>query len=375
MEFFSPFNVVQALRLEKDTGAALVEEIECSTPNVAYYADHFNYQMFSGTAATANGLKNKSALFARPGLVVRQLVYKLRSINWNSAKQQLFSKQNSVIHCVLRCVVILLFILVLTVLFVDRKNISYDRWLRSHQCQSHRCLKAAGLLREKMNTSVSPCDNFYRYACGLHFRPHQPTTEPDTPTAQGSQAYQLGFKQGSVMHLNKEKAGRLLRVHRPAIDHLTQINIHAIISGLDHIYSTQYTKRGSAKFKVAQWYQSCTHRTMRDWLGTRSFISTVAPAIGGIWILDKNATNETGASGNTNSTVKWPNRMFQRYDISTNIPMKPDWSWMNATKKLQTILHVPVFVDFNVQATPGSQPQVFFVPDGASWMTAGYFSY
>ncbi|OON18836.1 hypothetical protein X801_05306, partial [Opisthorchis viverrini] len=219
-----------ALRLEKDTGAALVEEIECSTPNVAYYADHFNYQMFSGTAATANGLKNKSALFARPGLVVRQLVYKLRSINWNSAKQQLFSKQNS------------------------------------------------------------------------------------------------------------------------------------------------YTKRGSAKFKVAQWYQSCTHRTMRDWLGTRSFISTVAPAIGGIWILDKNATNETGASGNTNSTVKWPNRMFQRYDISTNIPMKPDWSWMNATKKLQTILHVPVFVDFNVQATPGSQPQVYFVPDGASWMTAGYFS-
>ncbi|TGZ58564.1 hypothetical protein CRM22_009590 [Opisthorchis felineus] len=364
-----------ALRLEKDTGAAVVEEMECSTPDVAYCADHFNYQIFSGTTTTVNGLRNRTASFARPGMIVRQLIYKLRSINWNSAKQQLFSKKNSIIHLILKCVFILLFIFVLTMLFVDRKNISDERWLRNHQCQSFRCLKAAGLLREKMNISVSPCDNFYQYACGHHFRPHQPTTQPDTPAAQGSQAYHSGFKQRTVMHLNKEKSGRFLRVHRPAIDHLTHINTHAIISGLDHIYSTQYTKRGSAKFKVAQWYQSCTHRTMRDWLGTRSFISTVAPAIGGIWILDKNATKETGANGNTNSTAKWPNQMFRNYDISTNIPMKPYWSWMNAAKKLQAILHVPVFVDFNVQPTPGSEPQVFFVPDSASWMTAGYFSY
>ncbi|KAF6775917.1 hypothetical protein AHF37_04780 [Paragonimus kellicotti] len=224
------------------------------------------------------------------------------------------------------------------------------------------------------NKTVSPCDNFYQYACGQHFRPHHRTVKPDTPSAQGMHAYQASYNRGAALHLNQVKWRQLVRIHRPAIDHLTELNVHATIQGLHNIYEKLWTKRGSAKFKVAQFFSSCTDRIYSGSSGMRSFVQQVINSIGGIWLLDRKATNETGA-GDANATQDWPAYLFWSPDIDRGLQVPANWSWMKAIIQLQADLHVGVLIDFSLMKQYYSNPKINLQPDSGAWLDRTYFSY
>ncbi|KAA3677819.1 uncharacterized protein DEA37_0012348 [Paragonimus westermani] len=170
-------------------------------------------------------------------------------------------------------------------------------------------------------------------------------------------AYQTLYNRGAALHLNQAKWRQLVRIHRPAIDHLTELNVHATIQGLRNIYYTLWTKPSSAKFKVAEFFSSCTNRVYSGTSGMRSFVQQVVNSIGGIWLLDRKATNETGA-GDANATQGWPAYMFRRPDIDRGLQLPANWSWMNAIIQLQADLHVGVFIDFELLKRYGSDAQI-----------------
>ncbi|KAF8567796.1 hypothetical protein P879_04380 [Paragonimus westermani] len=337
----------------------VVNEMETDASDTTYTAEGFNYQVFSNTTASVpplSNLKNSSFSSKNPKALARQLVKRLQRYSVRvSGKNPLrnWSWRNS---CLAFTAFILLLIM-LIILGIQWQNARYEQWLRRQQCLSHLCLTSAGQFHAKLNKTVSPCDNFYQYACGQHFSPHHWTVKPDTPSAQGMNAYQTLYKRGAALHLNQAKWRQLVRIHRPAIDHLTELNVHATIQGLRNIYYTLWTKPSSAKFKVAQFFSSCTNRIYSGSSGMRSFVQQVINSIGGVWLLDRNATNETGA-GDANATQGWPAYIFWRQDIDRGLQLPANWSWMNAIIQLQADLHVGVFVDFELSKRYGSSAQI-----------------
>ncbi|KAA3677822.1 uncharacterized protein DEA37_0012351 [Paragonimus westermani] len=342
-----------------DNAVYIVNEVETDSADVSYIVEGFNYQVFSNTTASVpplSNLKNSSFSLKNPKALVHRLAKRLQRYSVRaSGKNPLrnWSWSNS-------CLAITAFILLLIILIIlgiQWQNARYEQWLRRHQCLNHLCLTSAGQFYAKLNKTVSPCDNFYQYACGQHFRPHHWTVKPDTPSAQGMNAYQTLYNRGAALHLNQAKWRQLVRIHRPAIDHLTELNVHATIQGLRNIYYTLWTKPSSAKFKVAQFFSSCTNRVYSGSSGMRSFVQQVVNSIGGIWLLDRKATNETGA-GDANATQGWPAYMFRRPDIDRGLQLPANWSWMNAIIRLQADLHVGVFIDFGLLKQYYSNPKI-----------------
>ncbi|CAH8621551.1 unnamed protein product [Dicrocoelium dendriticum] len=356
-----------SLESEGDTEIkiAIVDEVEENTgDDDRRRPPNFSYRVFSRTTETKPPVAKITTIHSSmriAGEAIRRTLLKVKSTTIKDRGSEICRRCTGGQICfVIICILLLLSLLILAT--VQWYSLRREQWIRQHQCVSPLCLIAAGQLHSKMNKSMSPCENFYQYACGEHFHPHHPSVKPDTPSAQGADAYRRRYDEGIVMHLNQEKWNTLIRIHRPAIDHLTEININAVIQGLTNVYENQWSKTNSAKYKIAKWFFSCTDKSFRNWFSVRTFMRNAVPALGGIWLLDRSASNETGV-GDENSTASWPTRMFWSNEITNGLPLTANWSWMKAVTNLQNTLHVPLFVDFRVSAKKGMTPRIFINPD------------
>ncbi|VEL40212.1 unnamed protein product [Protopolystoma xenopodis] len=86
--------------------------------------------------------------------------------------------------------------------------------------------------------------------------------------------------------------------------------------------------------------------------------SSLIPLLGGLWLFDKNATNETGTLGNTTA---WPTYFLeQRYGSVAweNNSLKANWSWHKAASKLNLKLTSSPFWKLSLLQTTKSKPPV-----------------
>lgn len=204
---------------------------------------------------------------------------------------------------------ILLFIMVILVL-VYWKREQNELWKNRNQCYTKECLISSSSIVSHMNKTISPCENFFQYACGSYYPPFHPDQNAEQPAVQAHRVVASAFGKDTIQDYFKSgRSRRLLRFDRPMIEHLTEINVHAIINSLRNIYENSYGQYNSAKYKVAQFYDSCTSTSLRNWLGAHPLMKKVAPLLNGIWLLDRNASNETGANI-VNQTSAWPKRLF-----------------------------------------------------------------
>nr|CAX72645.1 Endothelin-converting enzyme 1 [Schistosoma japonicum] len=265
---------------------------------------------------------------------------------------------------------ILLFIMFILVL-VYWKREQNELWKNQNQCYTKECLLASSFIVSHMNKSISPCENFFQYACGSYYEPFHPEQNAEQPVLQAHQSVASAFGQYDIRDYFKTgRSRRLLRFDRPMINHLTEINVHAIIHSLRNIYDNLYGQRNSAKFKVAEFYDSCASTTFRNWLGAHPLIKKIAPLMNGIWLLDRNASNETGANL-VNETSTWPKSIFWDTYLTQQLHMAQNWSWMESIKHLQVQLNVATFADFLIYQSPIGKPQIYLTPDSGA---KGYLS-
>uniref|UniRef100_A0A3Q0KBE3 Family M13 non-peptidase homologue (M13 family) n=1 Tax=Schistosoma mansoni TaxID=6183 RepID=A0A3Q0KBE3_SCHMA len=265
---------------------------------------------------------------------------------------------------------ILLFIMVILVL-VYWKREQNELWKNRNQCYTKECLISSSSIVSHMNKTISPCENFFQYACGSYYPPFHPDQNAEQPAVQAHRVVASAFGKDTIQDYFKSgRSRRLLRFDRPMIEHLTEINVHAIINSLRNIYENSYGQYNSAKYKVAQFYDSCTSTSLRNWLGAHPLMKKVAPLLNGIWLLDRNASNETGANI-VNQTSAWPKRLFWDSYLTQQFYMAKNWSWMDSIKHLQVQLNVPTFADFHIYTSPIKKPRLYIFPDSGAM---GYLS-
>ncbi|CAL8098419.1 unnamed protein product [Calicophoron daubneyi] len=346
----------------------VINELESGNTEVGYSVQNFDYQVFSSTTASIpplDHLKNpksdKISIIKEPRKLLSNIAGKVRP--------QLLRLYRAVRNQADRWALwvgvfaFILILLLLIIVGIQGSALSFERWLRQRQCQDPQCLIAAGDLHGKLNRTVSPCDNFYLYACGLHVDPRYWHGNPDSPAAQSRTAYTTNGQSPRFMQLSKGR--QLLRIDRPAISHLAELNYHAIIHGMNRIFHDHEESMGnSAKYKISQWFVTCSNPYYRSWYGPKALWNATLTSLGGCWLLDKSATNQSGAGG-PNGTTSWPEYMLWNRGLSKQLKMPPSWAWMDAVIKLQS-LHIPIFVDFKIVQKTGSKPEIVVFPEEVS---------
>ncbi|THD26166.1 Endothelin-converting enzyme 1 [Fasciola hepatica] len=351
-----------------DKQSIVIDELDCDESDkktTGFQVENFQYQVFSGTTsaipATPGSGTSKREPWNPPSVFVQRLINRVKNGRLESNSGLLLKLNRcSRWHLCLISLAFLCQLILIILLAAQWSQLYHEKWLRAHQCSNAQCLAAAANLHRRINQSVKPCENFYRYACGLHLTVNHPSFEPDSPNALGAQAYNPQTDTSLVMHFNVEFGRALMRIHRPALDSLTSLNIHALISGLKDRYKKQGGKPTSAKTKVAKWFQSCSSRNMRDWFGNHEFYSKMIPALGGLWLLDREADNTTGV-GSVNSTKDWPTKLFYSSILTKELSMKQNWSWFETMKLLHRDLHVPALFDFYLPVKSAQRPPMIEV--------------
>ncbi|CAH8561169.1 unnamed protein product [Schistosoma bovis] len=260
--------------------------------------------------------------------------------------------------------ILLLIMFILVLVYWKREQ--NELWKSRNQCYTKECLISSSSIVAHMNKTISPCENFFKFACGSYYSPFHPDQNAEQPAIQAHRVVASAFGKDTIQDYFKSgRSRRMLRFDRPMIEHLTEINVHAIINSLRNIYSNSYGQYNSAKYKVAQFYDSCSSTSLRNWLGAHPLMRKVAPLLNGIWLLDRNASNETGANI-VNQTSAWPKRLFSDSYLTQQFYMAKNWSWMDSIKHLQVQLNVPTFADFYIYTSPINKPRLYLFPDSGA---------
>ncbi|CAH8507634.1 unnamed protein product [Schistosoma turkestanicum] len=257
---------------------------------------------------------------------------------------------------------ILLFIMFILVL-IYWKRAQNELWKSQNQCYTKECLISSSSIVSHMNKTISPCENFFQYACGSYYTPFHPDQTAEQPSIQAHRVVASAFGKDTIQDYFKTgRNRRLLRFDRPMIEHLNEINVHAIINSLRNIFENTHGEPNSAKYKVAKFYDSCSSTSLRNWLGAHPLMEKIAPLLNGVWLFDRNASNETGANL-VNQTSEWPKRLFYDKHLTEELRMEKGWSWMDSVKHLQVHLNVPIFADFHIYSSPENKPRIYLSPD------------
>lgn len=259
-----------------------------------------------------------------------------------------------------------IFLILVIVSLVYWRREQMVTWKYSNQCLTKECLMTSGSLVSRMNTSISPCHNFFQYACAFHSEPFQQSQNSDSPSAQAGRLLISTFGTDTIRtHFKVGRSSRLLRFDRPMTSHLTEVNVHALIAALKNIHQNHGYQFSSAKFKVAEFFDSCSSTLLRNWYGAQPLLRKVAPILNGLWLLDRNASNETGAGG-INQTNAWPKYLFWDPQLSEPLKLAQNWSWMESIKHLQCQFHVPIFADFQLLTSATRLPKILLIPERVS---------
>ncbi|CAH8560570.1 unnamed protein product [Heterobilharzia americana] len=361
------------------TDTAILTSKSISPTNSMNIGQTFKYQVFSDNTAgisivdapQSKGEDKKGYLWERVNNLTTSVIDSVRQkipVRRSNQAYDAFKRFQSLFSIIGPILLLILFILVI-VYWKSERN---ERWKNRNQCFTKECLLSSSSIVSHMNTTIAPCENFYQYACGSYYTPFHLEQNADQPAVQAHRVIASAFGHGIIQDYFKTgRYRRLLRFDRPMIEHLSEINVHAIIHSLRNIYENYSGRKNSAKFKVAEFYDSCTSTSLRNWFGAQPLIKKIAPIINGIWLLDRNATNETGA-GVANQSSTWPRYLFWDSKLSDKFRMSNNWSWMESIKHLQVELHVPTFADFILHTSPDRKPRLYFIPDSGA---SGYLSY
>lgn len=166
-------------------------------------------------------------------------------------------------------------------------------------CQSSTCQHLADdLLNHSMNSSTSPCDDFYEYICGnynyLQLLNESTTdmddqlengdttsTTPTTPTAKPPNIVISGTMYTRQEMLNEE--------------------LQQAFTAVQNSSFTSKTLRA-----VAELYRECTNADSREFQGTEPLVQYIEQLVGG-WPMLRRTVNSSNSGNNRNSSsiTKW----------------------------------------------------------------------
>ncbi|KAK3101808.1 hypothetical protein FSP39_006512 [Pinctada imbricata] len=173
-------------------------------------------------------------------------------MSWNNFVknfQNVKPRRSEIILGVISIVAITVCIILAFVVSTTHKNVrtTSDKGV----CSTMGCLRGAAFSLANMNSSINPCDDFYKFACG-------------------------NFPK--IVPLNSKTSSKT------ALDLINDANIDKIKKIISDPYSDDKDKT-SMKGKIKDYYQSCTDDYQKEQRKGYPMIENVIPSLGGWYVL------------------------------------------------------------------------------------------